>query len=90
MVIVHPMLSLWLGADLARDVAPVLLILLPGIWFNGMAHIPYNYLQATGKPNVVAIIHSLEILPYVAILMAGLYLFGIPGVALAWTLRATD
>jgi O-antigen/teichoic acid export membrane protein len=89
MVLVHPMLSLWLGADLAQNVAPVLLILLPGIWFNGMAHIPYNYLQATGKPNVVAIIHSLEILPYVGILMAGLYLFGIPGVAFAWTLRAT-
>ncbi|WP_187336603.1 flippase [Novosphingopyxis iocasae] len=88
MALVHPLLTLWIGADLARQTAPVLLVLLPGIWFNGMAHIPYNYLQATGKPNVVAIIHSVEILPYVGILMVGLYAFGIPGVALAWTLRA--
>ena len=89
MALVYPLLTVWLGKELAVQVAPVLLILLPGIWFNGLAHIPYNYLQATGRPNVVAIVHTIEILPYIAVLMAGLYAFGIPGVALAWSLRTT-
>jgi O-antigen/teichoic acid export membrane protein len=57
------------------------------MWFNSIGYIPWTFLQAQGRPDVVAKIHALEILPFVAMLYCLIWFFGLPGAALAWCLR---
>lgn len=83
-----PFLGLWLGRDIAVDAAPVMAVLLPGVWFNGMAQIVYSLLQAQDRPSTVAKIHLLELVPYVIILFAAMYWLGLVGVAAASSIRS--
>ena len=52
-----------------------------------MAFIPYNFLQAQGRPDVTGKIHTAEVLPFLVILWALTKKFGIEGAAVAWVLR---
>ena len=56
---------------------------------NGVAFLPYNQLQAQGRPNVTAHLHMIEVAPF----LLGLWLLiqhaGLAGAALAWTLRVS-
>jgi len=78
----------WVGAAFAAHAAPVGMILLLGIWANGLAYIPYNHLQARNRPDLTAKFHLLELLPFLFILWCGLHFFGLIGAAGAWSLRA--
>jgi O-antigen/teichoic acid export membrane protein len=80
-------LTLWIGADFASHATLVLELLLIGAWFNGIAFIPYAFLQGQGRPDLVAKLHALELVPYVAVLWFLLHRFGLPGAALAWGAR---
>lgn len=86
-IIGRPFLTLWIGADFALQAAPVFELLLIGAWFNGIAYVPYMLLQGQGRPDVVAKLHSLEFLPYIAVLWVLLHQFGLPGAAFAWSAR---
>jgi O-antigen/teichoic acid export membrane protein len=88
LVLCGPFLELWLGGSLAMTSTPVARILLLGMWVNGLATIPYVYLQARGKPDITAKIHVAEVIPYALALWAGLSLAGIRGAAWAWVARA--
>ncbi|GJA48128.1 hypothetical protein KAM346_44170 [Aeromonas caviae] len=44
-------------------------------------------MQAKGYSNLTAIIHMIEVLPYLAALFYGIKTFGILGVAVCWSLR---
>jgi len=44
-------------------------------------------LQGQGRPAIVAKLHLLELIPYVAILWIGMAWAGLPGAAWAWVLR---
>ena len=79
----------WVGLAFAKRAAPVGIILLIGVWINGLAFIPYGHLQARGRPDVVAKFHAAEVIPFIALLWLGLHYFGLIGAAYAWTLRAT-
>ncbi|MGA7522938.1 MAG: flippase [Acidobacteriaceae bacterium] len=79
----------WVGAAFTAHAAPVGVILLVGIWVNGLAYIPYGHLQASGRPDVVAKFHAAEVLPFLGILWVGLHYFGLVGAAYAWSLRTT-
>jgi O-antigen/teichoic acid export membrane protein len=82
-----PFLRYWVGAEFASHAAIIAQILLVGAWSNGVASIPYALLQGQRRPDLAAKIHMVEVLPF----LGGLYLlivhFGLPGAALAWTLR---
>ena len=80
-------LTLWLGASFAFHAAPVFELLMIGAWFNGIAYIPYTLLQGQGRPDLVAKLHALELLPFILVLWLLLHRFGLPGAALAWTCR---
>jgi O-antigen/teichoic acid export membrane protein len=80
-------LTLWLGADFAFHATLVLELLLIGAWFNGIAYIPYSFLQGQGRPDLVAKLHALEFLPFIALLWFLLHRFGLLGAALAWSTR---
>jgi O-antigen/teichoic acid export membrane protein len=80
-------MRLWVGADFALHAAPVGMVLLAGVWVNGLAYIPYGLLQANNRPDLTAKFHALELLPFLGILWFGIQWFGLIGAALAWTLR---
>jgi O-antigen/teichoic acid export membrane protein len=88
LVLLEPFLSVWLGRTVTDHSAPVGEILLMGMWVNSLAVVPYAFLQAQGRPDLPAKFHLLEVLPYIATLILGLYLVGISGAAWAWTVRA--
>jgi O-antigen/teichoic acid export membrane protein len=74
----------WLGSEFASHTTQVVELLMVGAWINGIAFIPYSLLQGQGRPDMVAKLHALELLPYVIALWLLLNSFGLPGAALAW------
>jgi O-antigen/teichoic acid export membrane protein len=80
-------LDLWLGADFARNSAPVLQLLAVGVLINSVTQIPFTLVQAAGRADLNAKLHLLELPLY----LAGVYwlvgLFGIEGAALGWVAR---
>jgi O-antigen/teichoic acid export membrane protein len=83
------LLQLWLGAEFAAQGALALQILVVGVVINGIAFVPFTLIQAVGRPDVAAKLHVAQ-LPVHAIMT---YFFvsrwGIPGAALAWSVRVT-
>jgi O-antigen/teichoic acid export membrane protein len=77
----------WVGPSFAQHAAPVGIVLWVGIWINGLSYIPYSHLQASGRPDVVAKFHAIELLPFLGLLWLGLHYFGLLGAAYAWSLR---
>ena len=88
-IIGGPFLTLWLGGEFASHATPVIQLLLVGAWFNGIAYIPYSFLQGQGRPDLVAKLHLLEFPPFIVALYFLLYRFGLVGAALAWCGRVT-
>jgi O-antigen/teichoic acid export membrane protein len=86
-LIMEPFLTWWVGPEVASNAASVGEIIALGLWFNSEAYIPLTRLQAQGRPDLVAICHLIEIIPYLAILALALYTWGVVGGAIAWSLR---
>lgn len=80
-------LRLWLGAEFAARSATALRILAIGVTMNGLSHVPCGYLQASGRPDVPAKFHILELAIHLPLTWVLVKTFGITGAALAWTLR---
>lgn len=83
----HWALTLWLGADFADRSAPVAAILALGMLLNGVAFVPFAAIQAAGFARVTAKLHLIEAAVYFPLLFYGLHAFGLPGAAMAWTVR---
>jgi O-antigen/teichoic acid export membrane protein len=83
----HEGLRLWLGAEFARNSSAILRILAIGVFANSLANIPYALLQASGRPDLTAKLHLIELPCYVGLLYEAIRLRGIEGAALAWTCR---
>lgn len=81
-------LSLWLGADFGTRSAPVMRWLIAGIFVYALAFVPTSLLQGTGRPDLTAKIHALEVPVYLALASWMISRFGIQGAAAAWVLRA--
>ena len=86
-VFARPLLDLWLGATFAAPATPVLKLLLVGIFLNSCSHVPYAFLQANGRTDLTAKLHIIELPIFVVLLVWGVHAYGIPGAALAWTIR---
>ena len=86
-IIGGPFLSLWMGTDFAAYATPVIEVLLIGAWLNGLAFIPYGFLQGQGRPDLVAKLHAFEFLPFIGVLWLLLHRFGLVGAAIAWSGR---
>ena len=85
----RPLLALWLGTDFADEGALPLQILAGGVLMNSLAYIPYYLLQGVGRPDLTAKFHLLELPIHIALVWFLVTRFGLPGAALAWTLRVT-
>ena len=86
-VVIKPFLALWIGPAFGEAGGRVAEVLMLGTWINGLALIPYNLLQAQGRPDVVAKLHLLEALPYLAVLFLLTSHYGVVGAAVAWSMR---
>ena len=86
-VFAQDILRLWLGAEFALESRDVLIWLMVGFFFNGIATIPFTHLQASGNARLTAIIHLTEIVPYLLLLYLMITNFGLVGGAAAWSMR---
>lgn len=81
------LLRLWLGDAFARESGLALRILAIGMLANTLAYVPGVLLQATGRPDLPARFHLLELPPHIAVLWVMVSAWGLPGAAAAWTIR---
>jgi O-antigen/teichoic acid export membrane protein len=87
MVLLPLFLSRWISPEFSRHSSTVGMILLAGIWVNGLAYIPYGLLQGQGRPDLTAKLHLLELPFFLLLLWGGIHWLGLAGAALAWSLR---
>jgi len=83
----HWGLSIWLGAAFADQSAPVLSVLALGLFFNGIAFVPFAAVQAAGHARITAQFHIIELVLYLPLLLWALNHHGLIGAAAAWTVR---
>lgn len=83
------LLSLWVGAELAQNSAPIAKWLAVGVLANILAQVPFTLLQGIGRADLTAKLQVAQLPFYALIVFYLLGLLGITGVAVAWALRAT-
>jgi O-antigen/teichoic acid export membrane protein len=83
------LLSLWMGVQFAMQTTIILQILAFGILLNCMANIPYNALQALGRPDITGKLHLLELPFYLTLCIVMIPRWGIAGAALANSVRVS-
>ena len=81
------LLSLWMGKQFAEQTSVILQILGLGVLLNCMANIPYNALQALGRPDITGKFHLLELPLYLVLCIVLIPHWGIMGAALANSIR---
>jgi O-antigen/teichoic acid export membrane protein len=81
-------LTLWLSADFARHSTRVLQWLAVGVLANGLALVPFSFVQGIGRPDLTAKLHLLELPIYLGMLVWLIHADGIEGAAIAWTVRS--
>ena len=82
------LMGVWMGPSFGQASGLSLQILLVGLLANGVAYIPFAFLQAHGRPDLVAKIQLAELPLFALLVYWCISLFGVTGAALAWTLRA--
>jgi O-antigen/teichoic acid export membrane protein len=80
-------LLFWLGEDFARHSTSVMRWLAIGVFVNCLARLPSATLQSSGRPDLNAKIHMLELVPSLLLLWGLIHIYGVVGAAVAWTLR---
>jgi len=83
----HEGLNLWLGEEFASKSAVVLQWLAVGVFINSVARFPFALIQADGRPDITAKLHILELPLYLVAIFWLINVYGIEGVAIAWTMR---
>ena len=80
-------LRLWLGEAFAVQGSTPFRILLVGVLASALAHIPFVYLYATGRPDLPAKNHIVELVIHVPVTIVLIRAFGVAGAAGAWSIR---
>jgi O-antigen/teichoic acid export membrane protein len=80
-------LTLWLGPEFAERSYRVAQVIAVGVFMNGIASVPFALLQASGRPDITARLHLLELPLYAASVFILTSRFGVSGAAVAWTGR---
>jgi O-antigen/teichoic acid export membrane protein len=88
-ILASDLLTLWIDADFAAQGSPVIGWLAIGFLINGLAAIPFAWIQASGRADVTARYHLLELPLYLGAIWLLAQAYGIVGVAMAWVARST-
>jgi O-antigen/teichoic acid export membrane protein len=81
-------LSLWIGESFAQESYRIAQWLCAGVLTSAATGIPSAVIQASGRPDLTAKLHLVELPFYVAVLFLLVKTFGLQGAAAAWTIRA--
>ena len=81
------LLTLWLDSAFATNSYRLLQVFAFGIFINGIAHIPFAFLQGVGRSDKTGIIHVIEFPVYAVLLWGVAQTAGLVGVISAWILR---
>lgn len=84
---VQPFLGWWLTPELAANVGAAARILFVAFWANSLALVAHNKLVASGRTDVIAKTHVVELVPYLAGLYLAVVTWGITGAAVVFLLR---
>jgi len=87
--VAYPAMTWWLSPEFAQQSIVLTLIFLVGIGFNGIAIVPYTFLQARGRPATIAIFHLIELCVYLPLIWTLTSYFGLQGTAVAWLIRVS-
>ena len=85
----YPLMSRFINPEFAEHARWVAVILCAGVFFNGIANVPYSALHALGAARQTGLLHISELLLYIPILYWLVLTFGVVGAAIAWALRTT-
>jgi len=88
-IFAQSILTLWIGEAFALKAYVVMQIVAIGIIVNSLAFIPFNLLQAIGRPDIPAKMHVLELPLYIAASLMVVKTWGIEGMAIVWLSRVT-
>jgi O-antigen/teichoic acid export membrane protein len=80
-------MKIWVGRELSSVCTPIGGVLLFGVWINSLSYIPYSFLQAKGRPDLVAKFHVAELVPFLLLIWGAMRFFGVYGAAVAWSIR---
>ncbi len=82
-------LTLWLGPEFGLRSAPVMRWLTAGVFLYSLSFVPTSLLQGTGRPDLTAKLHLIELPLYLGSASLLILHYGIVGAAAAWVLRAS-
>lgn len=80
-------LGVWMGADFAIHSAIVLRILAIGTLANLLSFVPVEFLRGVGRPDLPAKLLVIQLPVYLGLVWLLTSTLGLPGAAIAWTLR---
>lgn len=81
-------LTLWISHEFADGVSTdILRVLAIGIFANGVAYIPFAFVQGIGRSDVAAKFHLVELAVFIPALLWALGTFGVIGAAIVWVGR---
>jgi O-antigen/teichoic acid export membrane protein len=84
----QPILQFWLGSDFVTHSLFVFQALTIAIFINSLAWLPSAFVMASNRPQVVAKLFAIDLLLFVPVLLAMVYLAGIDGAAVAVVVRS--
>ncbi len=77
------------GQEFAKNSASVLQWLAVGVFINSLAQVFTTLVQGSGRPDLSAKLHVLELPTYLVGLWLAIHYYGILGAAIAWTVRVS-
>lgn len=87
-VLAPDILEGWLGSEYARNGSLALRLLCAGVLVNAVVHVPFAFIQASGRPDIMARFHLIELVIHLPVAYLLVQRYGIEGAAGAWALRA--
>lgn len=88
-VLAPELLTTWLGPEYAAEGSVALRLLCVGVLVNALVHVPFSFVQAAGRPDIMARFHLLELAVHLPLAFWMVRSFGVAGAAGAWLLRAS-
>ena len=85
----RPVLTLWVGSKFAAEGTLVLQILAVGVLLNSLARVAGSVLWGMGRADLAAKFNLAELPIHIALTWFLVTRFGLPGAALAWSIRVT-
>jgi O-antigen/teichoic acid export membrane protein len=83
-----PVLTLWVGPDMASQASGALRWFAVGMAVNGLAHVPFAWLQGQGRADLTAKFHLVEAPLHLILLVWMVGKYSVEGAAIAWAIRS--